>query len=117
MNLTCLFWHGKFQQWHQCLKHVTTYSLNILHVAKDDIHFVINCANLFPSIICLLIVSRSKEVCFVQTIHEPHDEKCQHLIMMQKTLQKNMLNELLVSFNFDGLLYQTLVGNGIQILW
>jgi hypothetical protein len=60
----------------------------ILHVAKDDIHFVINCMNLYPSFICLLIASKSKVVCFVQTIHGPHDENCQHFIMMQKTLQK-----------------------------
>jgi hypothetical protein len=60
----------------------------ILHVAKDDIHFVINYMDLFPGIICLLITSRSKVVCFVQTIHDPRDEKCQHFIMMQKTFQK-----------------------------
>jgi hypothetical protein len=60
----------------------------ILHVAKYDIHFVINYTNLFPGIICLLIASKFKVVCFVQTMHDPHDEKCQHFIMMQKTLQK-----------------------------
>jgi hypothetical protein len=32
------------------------------HVAKDDIHFVINYMNLFLGIICLLIASKSKVV-------------------------------------------------------
>jgi hypothetical protein len=72
------------------------------HVAKDDIHFVINYMNLFPGIICLLIASRSEVVFFMQTIHDPHDEKCQHFIMMQKTFQKSCQMSFWCLSNFMG---------------
>ncbi len=89
MNLTCLFWHSNSNNDINVLN-MSPLIHYILHVAKDGIHFIANCMNLFPSIICLLMASTSKVVCFVQTIQDPHDEKCQHFIMMQKTLQKHV---------------------------